>query len=714
MAKVARLPANDRVPGTRAKPRKRRQTGMRYFAFLSYSHRDEVLADWLHQELEDFHVPSALAGKLTANGVIPKRLAPIFRDEHELAAADDLGEEIEAALAASSFLIVLCTPSAATSHWTNAEIECFKRTRPEGCVLAVIGGGEPFASEMPGREDEECFPPALRERYDKRGRPTGQRAEPLAADLRGGSDERRMGFLKLVAGMLGVGLDDIVQRENTRRQRRLAWITGASLTGMLVATGLALTAIQARDSARDQRREAEGLVAFMLGDLKDKLEPIGRLDALDGVGTKVLDYYRKQDASDLPDQALLQRSRALSLTAQVAYLRGNFDSALNLYREAMAGTAEAIRREPSDPDRLFEHAQNVFYYAEIAGNRGHLDEAERMFREYQAIARKMSSLQPDNLKFRMEVQYAATNLGAVLLKQRRFDEAVAQFTVALRTMQAIAAVDSSNDQYRLSVAESLAWLADAQFGRGDLATATDLRIRQIELLRSLASAKTDAIYRQRLIPAERALGNLYWITGETEKARQHYRLAIASADEVMKVEPDNTRWREFSFQSRLDFGRRLLLAGQSAEAEPLADEACASVQRLLSKDRRVPNWRSGLRDCLLLRSGIAMAKGQTNEALRHGRSAVEAATTVNGEDRFADAVGLARAYRILGDTERAAGNAEAARGLWQRALATMPSGHAERPSELKERAVILERLNKEEALRPIAARLAAIGYRAEG
>ncbi len=43
----------------------------------------------------------------------------------------------------------------------------------------------------------------------------------------------------------------------------------------------------------------------MLGDLKDKLEPIGRLDALDGVGAKVLAYYSKQDTSQLSDAALV-------------------------------------------------------------------------------------------------------------------------------------------------------------------------------------------------------------------------------------------------------------------------------------------------------------------------------------------------------------------------------------------------------------------------
>src|SRR5207302_6401965 len=136
--------------------------------------------------------------------------------------------------------------------------------------------------------------------------------------------------LKLVAGMLGVGLDELVQREQTRRHRRMAWLAAASLGGMAVTSTLAITAFQARNEAREQRREAEGLVAFMLGDLKDKLEPIGRLDALDGVGKRVLAYYSRQDASELSDAALSQRARALSLMAEVAKSRGDFKGAAGL------------------------------------------------------------------------------------------------------------------------------------------------------------------------------------------------------------------------------------------------------------------------------------------------------------------------------------------------------------------------------------------------
>src|SRR5918912_815412 len=101
MAKLARLPANDRAPEGAADVESLPRLQTHYYAFLSYSHKDKELADWLHRELEKYRVPRALAGRLTANGVIPKRLTPIFRDEHDLAAAGDLGGQIQSPPAGS-------------------------------------------------------------------------------------------------------------------------------------------------------------------------------------------------------------------------------------------------------------------------------------------------------------------------------------------------------------------------------------------------------------------------------------------------------------------------------------------------------------------------------------------------------------------------------------------------------------------------------------
>src|SRR5439155_2023514 len=105
------------------------------------------------------------------------------------------------------------------------------------------------------------------------------------------------------------------------------------------------------------------------------------------------------------DAALLQRSRALSITAQVAFARGNFDQAQGLYQQAMAGTAEAVRRSPEDSKRLFDHAQNVFWLGELARARGLTDQAVAAYSEYKRLADRLVVLEPDNLKWRMESLY---------------------------------------------------------------------------------------------------------------------------------------------------------------------------------------------------------------------------------------------------------------------------------------------------------------------
>jgi len=686
----------------------------RYYAFLSYSHRDKELADWLHRELEKFRVPHSIAGKLTANGVVPRRLTPIFRDEQDLSAGGDLAQEIKAALAGSQFLIVLCSPTAATSRWTNQEIESFKRTRPEGCVLAAVAGGEPFASDIPGRESDECFPPALRYRYDRRGHQTGKRAEPLAADFRETGEGKRLAFLKLVAGMLGVGLDELVQRETTRRHRQLAWLAAGSLAGMAVTSTLAVAAFQARNEAREQRREAEGLVAFMLGDLKDKLEPIGRLDALDGVGSRVLTYYQKQDASQLTDAALSQRSKALSLMAQVANARGDTQTSLKLYRQAMAGTAEAIRRNPKDARALFDHAQNVFYLGELAQNGSDFGSAESSFREYQRLARQMVALQPDSLKYRMEEQYSDADLGIVLYDQRRFAEAVTQFEAALKTIEAISIADPTSNEYRQGAAESLAWLADSQRAVGRLNEAIASRQRDIAVLNDLLARTRDVQYRQRLIPARRALGLLYAETGKTSLAIEQYQAGITDADMLTSVEPSNTLWLEYGFRGRLDLARALLATGQHDAAAEQAAAACKTVQALLQRGNGKAEWRKGLTNCLLLQTRLALASGDRDQARVLAQGAVNAARIVHSVDRFADASRLAKAYRLSGDVERDFGNAGAAHSAWASALAALPAGVMEQPDEIAERATILQRLGRTGEAQPLTARLNSMGYRLPG
>ncbi len=241
-----------RAPQTGAPPAKR------YKAFISYSWADRAWGEWAHKALETYRTPKALVGKAGALGPVPARLTPIFKDREEEAAGAGITASIEAAMAASDFMIVVCSPTSAQSKWVSHEVAWFKSHRDKSRVLALVVDGEPGASFMPGREAEECFPKALLYEVGDDLQPTDEKEDvPLAADARKVGDGKARAKLKLAAAMLGLGLDDLVRREERRRAIRRRLIMTALTVFSLWMTGNTWFAISQRNEARAQRRIAE-------------------------------------------------------------------------------------------------------------------------------------------------------------------------------------------------------------------------------------------------------------------------------------------------------------------------------------------------------------------------------------------------------------------------------------------------------------------------
>lgn len=683
----------------------------RYWAFLSYAHEDSATADWLHRALEAFRVPKALVGRRAERFLVPARLTPIFRDRSELAASHDLTEEIQEALDSSRHLIVLCSPAAAQSRWVDEEIKAFKQFRPDGEVLAAIVGGEPWASEIPGREAEECFPPALRERFDEEGQPTGERAEPIAADLRLEGDGRERGLLKIVAGMLDLRLDDLVQRGEVERHRRWAIIAAASIIGMLVTSGLAVTAIQSRDAARDQRREAESLVGFMIGDLRDKLEPVGRLDALDAVGARVLAYYERQDKNDLPDGSLAQRSRALTLMGDIAQQRGDLDGALRRYREAAASTSELLARHPRQTQRMFDHAQNLFYLGSIAWQRGRIDEAASAFRGYKRLAEQMISLEPGRKEWRLEGIYADTNLGNVLLANDRFGEAAGLFAGSLPAIERLTAAEPGNADYQYQLLETLAYLSDARLDGGELRESIGDRERQIALIERFTSARpNDMELRRKKMVAHQALARLFLMTGEVGRAVQNASAATRLAAALTATDPDNAEWADRIARTHFRAADVAFARGQQDAAASQTATGCGIVERLIARDPSVVDWSGALRRrCLLQRAMIELRGGSADAALAlAGQALSNSRGSIQQQSR--ERRDTIQARLISGDALVRLGRRQEAVEQWRAALVGAPP-RTPSVGELAMRAILLRRTGQIEEARAPAERLRAIGFR---
>ncbi len=507
----------------------------KFRAFISYSHADEEWGAWLQRSLERFRAPKEFAARLTQEGK-PLRLAPVFRDREDFPVAGSLNDAIRQALADSEFQIVLCSPNAAKSRWVNEEIKLFNRLNGPGRTFAIIVAGEPGSGG-----DTDCFPPALRFKLDAQGEPTTAPAEPLAADAREDGDGKRVAILKTAAGMLGVDLDDLVRREAKARARRTRAAIGATTAIAASMTFAAVFAINQRNEAQRARGEAEDLIEFMLSDLSDRLEPVGRLDILEEVGGEVLEYYDGQDLRSLDAEALSRRARGLLQLGRVDQRRGDLDAALRAFDAAFASTEENLRRAPNNPDRIFDHAQSVFYLGETARMLGDSREMEARNAEYLRYAERLVAIDERNPKWRLELAYATSNVGAAKFETGKIQESVRFFKQSVDARNSLL-VEAPNDRkLALAYAYALSWLGYAELSAGNFQDAIDVLLKQIEIYEGVAADASNSDFEilEALVTAQRRIASAQSALGRLDEAANMIDAARKNSDRL--VERDGSK-----------------------------------------------------------------------------------------------------------------------------------------------------------------------------
>jgi len=507
------------------------QTGSaRYWAFVSYSHRDAAFGRRLHARLERYAVPRRLVGRMAASGAVPKRLVPIFRDREELPAARDLTSEVRAALEASRSLIVICSPAAAASKWVAREVEVFRELHPDRPVLAAIREGEP----------SDCFPETLRPLGSD-----GSVIEPLAADFRRGRDGEQLGLLKLVAGILGIGLDELVQRDAHRRTQRVTAVTAGALVAMLVMGVLTLFAVNARLEAERQRGQAEGLVDYMLTDLREKLKGVGRLDIMTAVNKRALAYY-DAELDDLSASSQAQRARILQALGEDDEDRGDYPAALSKFRAAYATTKALLAADPASPVHIFDHAQSEFWIGRADYDQDRFAAAKPSFLAYKNFADRLVAIDPESTKYRLEAGLADSNLCSIALKKPRDPTGALHYCGdSLRQTEQAARRMKPSDEISDLLTDRHAWLADAYRANDDFVHArAEREAEEVILNKRMADDPKNMDIKDTWIALQRGFAKLDVHDGNDAVARSRLEQALALVDEMIKFDPSNNEWKK--------------------------------------------------------------------------------------------------------------------------------------------------------------------------
>ena len=694
-----------------------------YKAFISYSWSDKAWAAWLHRALETYHTPKELVGEPAASGgTVPARLHPIFKDREEEAAGHGITAAIEKGMGASEFLIVICSPRSAKSEWVNKEVAWFKRNRDPQKILAVVVDGEPGATFMPGREDEECFPQALLFKVDENLAVTSEREDsPLAADARYEGDGKRGAKLKLAAAMLGVGLDDLVKRDERRQARRTRIIVTASLALALIMSVLAVVAITSRNAAvaarteaEFQRAEADGLIEFMLTDLRKRLDAVGRLDALDVVGQRALKYYAGQKPSYLDATALGRRSRALHLVGEVRNLRGDSASALVAFRQAAGATRELLARTPDNADRIFDHAQSVFWVGYIAYERGQSKEAETQFREYKWLAERLIKLDPKKPEWQMEQSYAETNLGVLLYDEGRYAEAEPAFARALRIVETVAASEPRDTARQLEIGAAANWLGKARSELFRWEDALAVHQREIALYEAVLRIDPGNSNASRLLGvAWQHVAGIAASQGKSESANSAAAKSLDIFRQLRSREPKNTEWQESEIRVLLGEADIMLYAGKRVRSSVALKAARMSLEALAASDRSNTIWNVELRSTLDLRQArLDNADGKFSAALQNVKAVISRLENRKNSSASKGGATLGQAYLLAGDVLDKLGRVAEAKVSWNAALVQLSDPKfAKQPVASSSRYISLKRLGRGSEASSLATELDRQGFR---
>lgn len=175
-------------------------------AFISYSHHDSKVADWLQTRLEHYHLPSNMP-----NPVNPQNhyLRPIFRDRTDLTTGV-LSEIIDKNLENSKYLILICSRRSARSEWVSKEVQYFIEHGRLNQIIPLVIDGIPYSGGA-----RECMPKYMCDYVNDH-----PDQELLCIDRVADGDDRA--FMQIVSRLMDVPFDVMYARHRRRRNQLIA------------------------------------------------------------------------------------------------------------------------------------------------------------------------------------------------------------------------------------------------------------------------------------------------------------------------------------------------------------------------------------------------------------------------------------------------------------------------------------------------------------
>ena len=450
----------------------------------------------------------------------------------------------------------------------------------------------------------------------------------------------------------------------------------------------------------------------MLGDLNDKLSQVNRVDIMEAVDDKAMAYFKALPSSDVTDEALVQRAKALERIGSVRLEQGHLPAALESYEASLKLISAQARAAPGNMRRQLAYAENVSFIGMTHWYEGDLAAAAGDFRSAESILARAEKINGRESELLFQELIVENDLGHVLESRGRLDEALAAYRSELELARTLVAARPEKVEWAVTLGGAHNNLGKIALMRGDLATAiaeyaADLRI---ELELSERDPRNND-QRQNVFRVRAILGRTLALTGDTDGAIRDLREAVNVADQLRQQDPTLTSIQSNLALYQMQLSRLLRLTGDLPEAVRLTNRSFETLAGLTRQDPANASWQRTFAEVRTEQAAQSLAAGKREQARKQVRIALDfldPALEKHKDDRTTLLATIAARLLLAEATDEP--EARQLRESYLRAVDSVTSG-ADDPRLLDLEVNALLGLGRAAEARPVIERLHDGGYR---
>ncbi|TDF36370.1 transcriptional regulator [Alteromonadaceae bacterium M269] len=398
---------------------------------------------------------------------------------------------------------------------------------------------------------------------------------------------------------------ELIKASNARaKTKRWAKRAIVALLCMLTFTSVLMSykSQQSEYLAQQKRLEAESLLGFMVGEFADKLRSVRRMDLLDGISNKALEYFSQQEQqpsgfslltythSEENFKARFQHAQTLGAMGEVAYSRNKNNEAKQAFVSANAILDNLQNQQPDNLELLKTIGANAFWQGQLAMDAADFIEAKAFFERYLLYSQNMISQDPNNPDNQLELSYSYMAIGSSNTKLQQHAIARNAFLSALDIQYKLVEGLPIDDIAQIDIADTLEWLAESEEQLGYLQVAVKTREEaQAIVNRLLVIHKDSADLLENLAYSYFNNANILYYLGNYTAANQAILNSINYFNQMLAQDNSNQVW-----QLQLIAAQALQhYLAKITDSETLVSQIKAEdFEKLLSKAEKAPSLLS--------------------------------------------------------------------------------------------------------------------------